>query len=237
MCNGLLFAQTGKFDFSEETDIYTKVPDLVLNTESGTFNLSEFYSKSPVMVALIFTRCVGICSPFIFNLQDNTERIKTKRDYKILVISFDPRDSLQDMINYKSRFKFKNENRWIFATTEQIDEMNKAFSFNPEWDEGTQQFEHEALLVGLNENGYLTKKLLGLREADAVSAVIKSIHNEFTLSYPLPMKNRLLTCFTYDPVTGKKKASFGLFVLILPVVLTATVVLIIQVNRRRKEDE
>lgn len=232
--SGRVSAQQEKYNLSEESNIYTKIPDLELMTESGTFKISEVYDRSPVMMALIFTRCAGICSPFTFNVQDNIERLKTNREYKIIVVSFDPRDSLEDMLNYKKRFKLAEEDRWIFATTPDIDEMNNALGFDPVWDEQTLQFEHEALLAGLNEHGYLTKKLLGMRTPNEVLSVINSINNVFTPAYPLPVKNRLFTCFTYDPSTGKRSGSFGLFILLSPAVLTAALVSGIRFRKRLK---
>lgn len=196
------------------------MPDINLQTRSGDVKLSELYSKTPVIMALVFTRCTGICSPFLLQLHDNLRSLDLNNDYTVLVVSFDPTDSLANMQELAQRFKLGENNKWVFAVTPNISAMNEAIDFHPVWDSARKQFDHEALLVGLNENGYIAKKLLGMRDRHALNTLIKEINNEFVISYPLPNENSTFTCFTYDPATGKRKVSSGMLVLLLPAAIT-----------------
>ncbi len=216
----LTHAQLGDNSFSEESKLYTKIADVEITTGEGRYKLSEIYSRSPVVIAYIFTRCVGVCNPFLLRLSENVRILDSRNKFKVLVLSFDPADDLADLERFAQRFGLEDDNQWIFATTDQIQEMNESVGFEPVWDSARMQFDHEALLVGINENGYITRKLAGLRDAAALSNVVKEINNEFVLSYPLPNENMLFSCFSYDPVTGKKKFSVGMLVLLLPATIT-----------------
>lgn len=213
------FAQTSGDQFTEEENIYTKVPDIQLSSESGTFHLSDIYSQTPVIIAMVFTRCTGICSPFILQLNQHIKALNAKEKFKVLVVSFDPRDNIANMKEMSKRFRLEKDDQWIFATNQQIEALNNASSFHPIWDSATQQYDHDALLVGLNMNGYITKKLVGLRDQRALYSVIREINNDLVLAYPVPGKESFLSCFKYDPATGVRRPSYGLLILLLPAVL------------------
>lgn len=208
------------YNLTEEKNLYAKIADVALNTPEGTIHISELYHNSPVIVAFIFTRCTGICSPFLLNLKDKIQELNSKSNFKILVVSFDPADSLSDLENLANRFGLKDNDQWIFATTPQITSLNYSVGFNPIWDSTRQQFDHDALLAGIDKNGLITKKLIGLRDNRSLLSMVRTINDEFGLSYPLPRKNMLFSCFTYDPTTGKQSPSIGLFIMLLPAIFT-----------------
>ncbi len=208
------------YNLSEEKGLYAKIADVPLNTGSGNIRLPELYQQTPVMLAFIFTRCTGICNPFLLQLKDNLESLQSKEKFKVVVVSFDPTDSLSDLNKIAFRFGLQNNDQWIFATTPQISKLINSAGFYPVWDSSRQQFDHDALLVGIDKEGLITKKLIGLRDAKSLQWMIRSIGDEFMLSYPLPRENMLFSCFSYDPITGKKSPSYGLLFLILPAILT-----------------
>lgn len=223
---GNSFSQTTtEYSLIEESKLFTKIPDIDINTPDGQYNISDFYDKSPIILALVFTRCTGICSPLLSKLAENIRILNTEEKFRVLVLSFDPADSVGNMQELSKRFRLSENKQWTFATTKQIDSMNISFNFKPVWDSIIQQFDHEALLVGINQNGYIVKKLVGLRDANALKSLIKAINNEFIISYPLPNEKMILSCFTYDPVTGKKTPSIGLLFFLLPAALLAIVLI------------
>lgn len=211
--------------FSEESHLFTPIADVNLTSNDGEFMLSDVYRKSPVLIAFIFTRCAGVCNPFILELNNSLRAIAPKEPFKILVVSFDPEDRLKDMTDYSKRFGLENNNQWMFAITDQIDSLINSVGFHPVWDQERLQFDHDALLVGINNNGYISKKLIGIRDNTSLKIMLKSINNEFLASYPMPGKNSTFACFTYDPATGKKKASIGLLFLLIPVITTIVIMI------------
>lgn len=222
------------YNLKEESEIYSPIADVELNTKNGQIKMSDLYSQTPLMMALVFTRCAGICSPFLDNLSNNIKKIDSKENFKMLVVSFDPEDDVDRMQKMASGYELENDDKWIFATTNQISELNNSVGFRPIWDSVRKQFDHDALLVGINENGYIAKKLIGLRDSKDILAMIEEINNHFILSYPLPRENMLFTCFTYNQSTGEKKPSFGLIILLLPAIITSF--LIIWFSMKKQEN-
>ena len=226
-------AQPVSDNLAEEQGLYTPIADIQLRTTSAEFRLSELYARQPVLVALIFTRCTGICNPFLLELSEHMRALDPKEKFEVLVVSFDSRDSNADMERYARLFNLERAERWVFATTDQIDELNRSVGFLPTWDSTRQQYDHNALLVGVNGNGYITRKMEGIRDRKDVESMIKTIDGEFIPSYPLPREGVLFSCFTYDPVTGVRKPSFGLLILLVPAMLTLMLLLWLGMKSRK----
>ncbi|MCC7050415.1 MAG: SCO family protein, partial [Bacteroidia bacterium] len=169
------------YNYSEESNLFKKIADVNILTSKGSQKLSSLYGTSPTIIAPIFTRCSGVCNPFLSNLKETVFHLSNAKEFKILVISFDPKDSLENMLKLAERYELNNNKQWVFATTNQITELNKSIGFSPVWDNTKKQFNHDALLVGINENGYIVKKLTGVREAQSLLTMIKEINNEFIL--------------------------------------------------------
>ncbi|MBP9926085.1 MAG: SCO family protein [Cyclobacteriaceae bacterium] len=231
-------AQPASTGMEEETNIYEKIFAAPLNVKDKQWmTFDELYHQKPLLVAFIFTRCSGICSPFLLQLKDNLQLNANDKSFNILVISFDPRDNLEDMNNMAHRFGLENNPQWIFAVTDSIEQLNQSISFHPIWDSATAQFDHDALLVGINREGYITKKLIGMREKHDIDLLISSVNNVFAPTYRLPNKNSLFSCFNYDPITGKNTPGLGLLFIALPAVLTVLLLIFISHAVRNKLPE
>ena len=139
------------------------------------------------------------------------------------------------MRKLSERYSLQNDHQWIFTTADQIDSLNQSIDFHPIWDSVRQQFDHEALLVGINMNGYITKKLVGMRDDRALLSVIKDINNEFILSYPQPGSEASISCFEYDPTTGERKFSYGFLFMIFPAVVTVGLVFLLARRSRKRK--
>lgn len=230
---GNLFSQPA-YPLSEETGLYNKVADIQLIIKDEEIYLSELYQESPLVLALIFTQCTGICNPFLMRLSENVHLLNPRQNFKILVLSFDPHDQIEDMERKAKAYDLLNDDRWIFAVTDQIDEITGSVDFFPVWDENAAQFDHEAMIVGINEDGYIVRKQTGLREAKAFSSLLSELNHEFVLSYPLPDQNHLFSCFTYNPVTGQKSPSYGWLILLAPVMIVFAIVILSSLHNFRK---
>lgn len=227
-------AQTASTGMEEETNIYEKIFDAPLHLSGEQqMTFTALYQQKPILVALIFTRCSGICSPFLLELKDNLQQTDDK-SFNILVISFDPRDNLEDMNNMAQKFGLENDPQWIFAVTDSIEQLNQSIGFYSIWDNETGQFDHDALLVGVNTEGYITKKLIGIRKKHDLDLLISSVNNVFSPTYRLPNKNSLFSCFNYDPKTGKNTPGLGLLFIALPAVLTVLMLVSISYFVRNK---
>lgn len=215
--------------WKEEQKVYSRIHDVTLRLIDGqTTSITQMSSQKPLVLALIFTRCTGVCNPFILRLKEQLTFREEDLDFDMVVISFDPRDQLFDMEAYAKRFDLAQQDNWHFGITSQISELNQSIAFDPEWDSSRQEFEHDALLVGINTDGFITKKILGLRSANDLVRLSASVNNKFAPTYQLPNKNLLISCFNYDPQTGKSLPGLGLLFIALPGILAFILVFAIR---------
>ena len=234
--NQLAEAQIASTGLEEENNIYEKVYDAKLNLNNGdNRTLTQLCASKPVILALIFTRCSGICNPFLVQLKESLQ-FKTDTDnFSVLVLSFDPRDTREDMVNLSKSLNLENNKQWFFATTSDIEKLNLSVGFNPSWDSIRSQYDHDALLVGINKEGYITKKLIGIRNKSDLELLIRSVNDVFSPSYRLPNKNQLFSCFNYNPETGKNTPGLGLLFLALPAIIALLLLFGISYSVRHKE--
>lgn len=232
---GITVGQT-EAAFKEETHIYEKIYNAPIKIDGEQLlELHQISAKKPLFLALIFTRCTGVCNPFIMQLKENLQLRKEVENFQVLVLSFDPRDSLKDMQRLAQRYDLENSEQWLFGTTDEIDLLNESIGFSPTWDPVRQQFDHDALLVGINTEGYITKKLIGIRQRQDLDLLIASVNNVFSPTYRIPNKNMLFSCFNYDPITGKNKFGLGMLFIALPAVLTVVLLITLSLLVRRKK--
>ncbi len=231
----LLNAQTVSRDLAEEVSVYQKVYDTPLSTTAGeSISLNELYSKKPLLIGLIYSRCPGVCNPFLLQLKQSLAMAAHKGSVNLLILSFDPRDGVDDM-SIKAHWIDPEESaQWTFAVTDSIARFNKSIGFSPAWDSIRNEYDHEALLVGINTDGYITKKLIGIRSFNDLNLLISSVNNVFSPSYRLPDKNTWFSCFNYDPATGKNTPGAGLLFIALPSVLTLILLITISLIVRNK---
>lgn len=215
-------------DWREEQNIYEKIYNAHLQLADGSnTTIRQLSSKSPLIVTLIFTRCTGVCYPLLLRLNEELKNADSEK-FDVLVISFDPRDSIKDMINLSNRFGLENNKDWNFSVTDSIALLNKSVSFNPVWNDSAQQFNHDAYLIGVNNQSYITKKLIGMRDTKSLNALIRSINSEYSVTYRLPSKNNAFSCFNYDPVTGESSPGLGLLFIAIPPALSFLILITIR---------
>jgi cytochrome oxidase Cu insertion factor (SCO1/SenC/PrrC family) len=226
LCSADVMGQVDISAWKEEGNIYAKVYDAALSgNKIGNTKLYQIVHQNPTILALVFTRCTGICSPFLLQLKENLQSDPENKNFNIVVISFDPRDTKKDMCLYATSFGLDKDKRWVFAVTDSIRKLSQSIGFNPVWDSTRQQYDHDALLAGINTEGYITKKLIGIRSEQDLSLLIGSIHNIFSPTYRIPNKNMLFSCFNYNAKTGKNMPGLGLLFIALPAVITSVLLL------------
>lgn len=208
-------------DWREEQDVYKKIDNASLRLMDGdTIHLHQLIEERPLVVAFIFTRCSGVCYPFLLQLKDQLNQYSQSSDLNVLVVSFDPWDTIEDMKRMASFLQLEDEPQWKFAVTSDIEKLTASVSFYPVWNKLIQQFDHDALLVGVNTSAYITKKLYGLGDKKDFELLMMSIKNDFIVTYRMSTANKIFSCFNYDPKTGKRTLGPGLLFIALPSVIT-----------------
>lgn len=191
----------------------------VLTLNSGKRTLEELWSRRPLLVTLYYTRCPGVCSPYLLALAESLELLGgAGRDYDVLALSFDPLDGPEQVRDHADGFGLLDRPGWIVATAdpEQVARLADTFGFWYHLDSELGQYDHPAMTAVLS-GGRILRVLEGnpaslrsLRES------LWELQGHFVPSYAEPGKQSLFSCLAYDPVTGRTRPNWGLLLLILP---------------------
>ncbi len=213
-----------------------EVPDIAIRTVAGEIPLSALWRRGPLVLTMVFTRCAGICSPYLRALRRADEALDLPDDVQRVVLSFDPRDTPDDMGRTAEHLDVAGRPGWVLgvAAPADVDRLARALGFWFEWDEGRRQFDHPALLVGVREGRVARLLVGGSVNAARLGEVVREARGQFIASYPLP-GDVLFRCFDYDPVTGAPTLAWGALVLLVPALGTTvtTLVLFRKPGRRR----
>jgi protein SCO1/2 len=195
------------------------VPDILAHSQqTPDLRLSGFWRDKPVLLTMIFARCAGVCSPFLSSLKSAADSVGgLGRDYRVVVLSFDPQDTRADMAALARHLALQNDGGWVFATSEptEIRRVADAMGFWFRWDEGRHQFDHPAMLAGVR-NGQILRLLVGGTVSPVrLGEVIDELRGGFVKAYPLPGKV-MFRCFQYDPATQRYRPDWGFLLLFLP---------------------
>jgi len=208
---------------SEERLLNAPVPDIWLTTARGVrVRLSQITARRPLVLTFVFTRCAGVCSPFLRAWLAADRALGRQGAYSRLVLSFDPRDTGDDMSALAHHLDLQENDDWILAVSDPSDvrRLAEAIGFWWDWDESRQQFDHPAMLAGIRE-GRLVRLLVGGSVSSArLDELVREVSGEFIRSYPLPGRIPF-RCVQFDAATGRMTLDWGFALLLIPVAATS----------------
>jgi hypothetical protein len=154
------------------------------------------------------------------------------------VISFDPRDSVDDMRALAGHVDASNDPDWTFAIAapEDVRKLTEATGFWYEWDEVRQQFDHPAMVAGIRDGRLVRLLVGGSIGAGRLNELAREVSGEFVASYPLPGRVRF-RCVQFDPSTGRVTLDWGFALLLVPVAVTAATTLVMFGAPRSRKSE
>jgi protein SCO1/2 len=219
--------------------------DVPFRDESGrTVQIGEYFNrKKPVVLVFAYYDCPMLCTQVINGLAGalNVLSMDPGRDFEILTVSFNPKDTPATATAKKSVYieRYKKAGAaegWHFLSGDQpsIDRLTKAAGFRYVWDNDTQQFAHPTGVIVLTPEGRLARYLFGIEYGprDLRYALIEASDGRVGTA----VDQILLYCYHYDPMTGR----YGMVIMrVMRVAGAATVVLIstfiiVMVRRERR---
>ncbi len=220
--------------------VYRAVPDILVRVSPDRgVRLSQLWSEKPLLITLVFSRCAGVCSPFLRSLVEATARIGgVGADYRVVVLSFDPDDTLEDMQCMAKTVGVAGRPGWLFGTAsaQDIRRLADSMGFWFRRVEGISQYDHPAMLAGVR-NGRVLRILVGANVSPRdLRLVVREIEGDIVLSYALPDPKIPFRCLDYDPSTGRSRLDWGMLVLMAPSILTLLVVLVMFTAVHQRED-
>jgi cytochrome oxidase Cu insertion factor (SCO1/SenC/PrrC family) len=208
------------------------VPDVGLRFADGRDGrLSDLWAGRPVFVTLVFSRCAGICSPYLGVLKKTVEQVGSSGDrYQMVVISFDVNDRPEDIRALAKHHGLEADPGWTFAvpaSSEDLTELCESLDFDYRWDERSRQFNHPAITVALRAGKFVRLSVGEEISPRLFKDMLADARGEFVAMYPTPgQRGALFRCFDYDPDRGFTP-NWGMLILIFPAAAALTLAVLI----------
>lgn len=186
--------------------------DLTFKDENGQpVQLKQYFGSRPVILSLVYFQCPMLCSQVLSGMAgafNGIRRFSVGRDFDVLTVSFDPRDTPENAAESKKTYlqRYRRAGAaqgWHFLTgnKQAIDALAGAVGFRYAWDPQIQQFAHASGIMLLTPDGRLAQYYYGIEYAprdlqlgiiEASQGKIGNLADKF-----------ILYCYHYDPARGK----------------------------------
>lgn len=220
VCTSVAYAADRTLPPDEDRFLNVPLPNIPLTTAAGErTDVAGVSGGHPLLLALVFTRCAGVCSPFLFSWRAADRWVPQREPVARLVLSFDPRDTTDDMAEFARHLGVSHDRSWTFgvAAPDDVRRLADAVGFWYDWDPSRQQFDHPAMLAAAR-HGRVIRLFVGTAIPSArLDELTREAAGEFVASYPLPGRSTF-RCVQYDPRTGRVSLDWGSALLLVPVV-------------------
>jgi protein SCO1/2 len=182
----------------------------VVDERGSVGPVGRYFGERPVVLVFAYYSCPMLCSQVISGLASSVDVLSLRpgRDFDVVVVSFDPRDTPAAATEKKAQFleRYKNEGasraaHFLTASQQSIDRLTKAAGFRYVWDTQTQQFAHPTGVIVLTPDGHLARYLFGIEYGprDLQLALVEASAGKVGSV----VDTLLLYCYHYDPMTGR----------------------------------
>jgi protein SCO1/2 len=205
--------------------------ELTFRDETGqTVRLGQYFRDKPVVLALVYYDCPGLCDLILNGLSHAMEQISLNvgTDYQVVTVSFNPKESWQlataKKANYLEKYQRPGAKEgWHFLTGDEpaIKSLADTVGFHYKYDPISKQFAHASAIYVITPEGRIARYFYGIeyKPRDFRLGLVEASANKIGS----PADQVLLFCYHYDPTTGK----YGMAITQVTRVLgTATVLLL-----------
>jgi protein SCO1/2 len=190
--------------------------DLNFVDENGQpVTLRQYFGQKPVIITMVYYQCPMLCSQVLSGLtftMNGMSSFNVGREFDVLTVSFDPRDTPQAALENKTRYlkryrRAGSDQGWHFLVgqKEQIDALAQALGFRYAWDPENQQYAHASGIMLLTPDGHIAQYYYGIEYAprDIRLGIIEASKGRIGTI----VDQVLLYCYHYDPRQGKYGAA------------------------------
>ena len=216
--------------------------EVTFNDENGqSVQLGLYFGgKKPVVLNFVYYDCPVICLQTLSNLASTLRVVSQEpgRDFEIVTVSFDPRETPALAFNKKKEFVERSNKPhiaggWHFltGTKDSIDRLTQAAGFRYVWDEPSKQFAHPTGIMVLTPNGRISRYLFGIDYGprDLRLAILDASAG----NVGSPIERVLLYCYHYDLTTGRYSLAIMRVVQIAGVATVCSIGMLIFVMTKR----
>jgi len=195
-----------------DQNLNAQVPlDLTFKDDTGQpVRLGQYFRQKPVVLALVYYDCPGLCDMVLNGLMHSMEQITLNLgpDYEVLTVSFNPLENWQLAASKKANYVEKYQRKgavegWHFLTgqEENIKKLADVTGFHYKYDPVTKLYAHAAGIMVLTPEGRIARYLYGIeyKPRDLRLGLVEASEHKIGS----PVDAILLFCYHYDPMTGK----------------------------------
>lgn len=185
--------------------------DLTLTDSTGVERrLGDLVGERPVILSLVYYECPMLCTMVLNGMLRvmNVLRFDAGKEFDVITVSIDPRETpalaADKKAIYLDRYRRETADEgWHFLVGDQaaIARLADAVGFSYAYDETTDQFAHGSAIVVATPEGRIAKYFYGIdySPVDVRLALVEAANERIgSLTDAI-----LLSCFQYDPLTGK----------------------------------
>jgi protein SCO1 len=199
-------------DIGIEQHLGAQLPlDATFRDEQGhEVKLADYFGSRPVVVMLVYYRCPMLCTQVLNGFLKSSQAVPLEigRDYQVVTVSFDPRETPELAAEKKSSYvgayrRPGAADGWHFLTGDQqnVDRLTETVGFRYRFDPNSNQFAHASGIVLATPDGRLSRYFYGIEYSpdDLRLGLVESSSGQIGSL----VDQVLLLCFHYDPLTGK----------------------------------
>lgn len=190
-----------KIDTSKYLGNYVANTEIILE-DGKKAKLYDVLKGKPTILLFSYYTCEGSCPIRIDNLNKLIRKSGSllNRDFRVLVLSFDERDTLETLRKFKEGHgPFTSQ--WVFGIIpkEKIETLTGSTGFKFFFSERDKTFVHTNVYIFLAPDGRITRYLFGINppEKDVRIALAEAEGGRISASSVVDLA--LLVCYTYDP--------------------------------------
>jgi protein SCO1/2 len=181
--------------------------------------LSDFRGK-PLLVNFIYTGCFQVCPNSTLVLRSAVDAMRDRfgdDQFEVVSIGFDqPTDSPAALRNFAAQRRIRDAN-WEFLSPRREDVAALAREFGFSFVATPAGFDHILQVSILDARGRIQQQVLGdAFAAEAIGEPLKRLIAGQLLQKPASLGDLLdrvrILCSVYDPVTGKYRVSYALYI-------------------------
>ena len=139
--------------------------DIMLVGETGEKVSLEDLIDKPTIINLVYYRCPGICSPLMEGLADvmNKVTLEAGKDYQVLTISFDPRESIELALRKKNNYlnlmsqPEAARTHWKFFVSDSLSIARLTDAVGFRYKRTGNDFLHAATIIIVSPDGKITR--------------------------------------------------------------------------------
>ncbi|MBS1681488.1 MAG: SCO family protein [Bacteroidetes bacterium] len=209
-----------------------EIPDVrILTADSSARPISRWYSQKPVLITFAYSRCPGVCNPYLLQIRDRVLLQGTNEsNFQMMVLSFDPNDDSKRLSKLAGFTEASPPPaNWTFGVLEQESSDRLLTSLGLELQVVDNLYEHNTILALIDTNGKILQWIEGLPTNDQWNRLFKELTHDFVPVYSTLGSNVWMSCFRFDPASGNWRMNWGLLLIVAPAIFTVSLLLLLQI--------